>query len=81
MNSEGIPVRCFLDQQKDCSLEKFQENKLEILVKIQSYIMGNDEWVKSKNFASRLFFIKLHPQFINLSRKLLGVDIGVHQPR
>ena len=65
MNSEGIPVRCFLDQQKDCSLEKFQEKMLEILVKIQSYIMGNDEWGKSKTFASMLAFIMLPPQFIN----------------
>ena len=59
MNSEGIPVRCFLDQQKDCSLEKFQEKKLMILAKIQSYIMKNYECGKSKTFASKLTFIKL----------------------
>ena len=27
MNSEGIPVRCFLDQQKDCSLVKILRKK------------------------------------------------------
>ena len=52
MNLKGIPVRCFLAQQKDLSLVKIPRKKLEILAKIQSYIMGNDEWGKSKTFAS-----------------------------
>ena len=47
MNLKGIPVRCILAQQKDLNLEKIPRKKLEILAKIQSYIMGNDEWGKN----------------------------------
>ena len=59
MNSKGIPVRCFLAQQKDLSLVKIPRKKLEILAKIQSYIMGNDEWGKSKQIINLLNFMYL----------------------
>ena len=48
MNLKGIPVRCFLVKQKDLNLVKIPRQKLEILAKIQSYIMKNDKWGKVK---------------------------------
>ena len=48
MNLKVIPVRCFLALQKDLSLVKIPRKKLEILSKIQNYIMGNEKWGKSK---------------------------------
>ena len=63
MNLKGIPVRCFLAQQKKLSLVKILRKKLEILAKIQSYIMGNDEWGNSKQIIHLLNFMYLYLQF------------------
>ena len=51
MNLKGFPVRCFLAHLNNLSLVKIPRKKLVILAKIQSYIMGNDEWGKSKTFS------------------------------
>ena len=61
MNLNGVPVRCFLAHLNNLSLVKIPRKKLVILAKIQSYIMGNDEWGKSKTFASKLTSFKLPP--------------------
>ena len=43
---KGDYSQVFLAQKKDLNLVKIPIKKLEILAKIQSYIMGNDEWGK-----------------------------------
>ena len=60
MNLKVIPVRCFLALQKDLSLVKIPRKKLEILSKIQNYIMGNEEWGKSKEIINILNFLHLY---------------------
>ena len=59
MNLKVIPVWCFLALQKDLSLVKIPRKKQEILAKSQSYIMGNDEWGKSKQIINLLNFLHL----------------------